>query len=155
MKLYIIHTKRWLGPKTPYVGIVREENEEKAIEAFMDPMVYPFGSKPHHFKWYERYRPSLDDFMAKQIGYDTVWPNSFPESLRDPEINAGPVYSSEETVCKLFMSDRVIIRVYNDGSSMAAFVFGVKLAMADFFYFLGSIIGDKAKDREQDLLRVE
>lgn len=153
LKIFVVHTMKWLGPGTPYTGIVKEQDEHKAIEAFMDPYDSPFeqdNGKPH-FTWYERYRPSVEDFMAKCIGYDNVWPSSFPDHLRDPNINKGPVYSSEESVCRLFMKDRIVIRVYTERGAISGLMFSTKLALADFFYGLSMQIGDKSKEKVVDL----
>lgn len=149
MKIFIISARRWLGPKTPYVGIVKEEDENKAIEAFMDPTAFPFAKDdPVHFRWYARYKPSTEDFIAKCIGYDNTWPIRFPGELRSSALEMAPIKSSEETAFLLFLQDRIIIRLFTDGSSIASFLFEFKLAMADFFYSVAQMIGDKSKHKK-------
>lgn len=152
MKIYLVHAKKWLGPGTPYSGVVKEQDEAKAIEAFIDPRASPFESGEIAFRWFVRYKPSHEDFLCKCIGYDTIWPDEFTDELRDPEKNAGPIFSSEEKVCRLFMQDRIVLRMYRSGGSFEAWIFSVRLALADFFYYLAEYISERTRPKPTEIV---
>lgn len=130
MKIFLCRATKFLGPFTPYQGIVVEADEQKAIEAFITPSS-PFdeGFVPMTRFWFEGRMPKVSDFQAKVIGLaDDRYPDNFSEKLRSPETNIGPVLSKEEIACRDFMRDRVILRVFRSGGSISRWLFNLKLS---------------------------
>ena len=132
MKLFLIKSKKFLGPGTPYEGMVREQNKEKAYEAFINPQASPFDGVlvPMTKFWYEAMAPKPSHFSIKEVGKDDRWPDSFSDELRDPEKNTGPAFSSEEKSCRDFLEDRIIMRNFTSGGGVDRFMFAFKLWLA-------------------------
>lgn len=132
MKLFMLATTKQLGPGTPSAGIVREESEARAFEAFCDNTCHPWVGKPQYFVWFDGSKPTINDFIIKEIGTDDRYPASFSDKIRAASLKDSPVYNKEEHACRLFLSDRIVIRVFSSGGIIARIIFATKLWLVGF-----------------------
>lgn len=136
MKLFHVATTKNYGPGTVVECLVREEDETKAIEAAIDPTQTPFEGiqEPLTKFWHNERLPQIADFVAREIGKDLRWAgHSFSAELRDPEQNKGPVLSNDQTLCRDFMADRVVMRKFKPGGYLDKLIFSLKLYTARKF----------------------
>lgn len=150
MKLFHVRINKWLGPGTPFEGIVREEDVEKAIQAFVDPNESPFQGAFHPLTrfWHELRSPKPTDFDVKLLGTDDYYEaGSYSTELRDPEKNTGEVLSAEEVECRRFLEDRIVVRVMRDGGFVSKFFYSAKLTLARWLRSAAAWL-DESADRE-------